>query len=212
MKNEVRVYTIHIPAYVGDLAELKLELSPDELERASRFIHEKDAYAYIISHAYLRRVLAQQLACKPLDLVFEKNAHGKPFLLNHAVQFNLSHSGDYALIALSDAPVGIDIERHKPAKDVLAIAQRYFTPVEYLYIKNQADQNKISTFYDIWSMKEAYVKALGEGIAYGFNRFSVINPKGEYVNSIDGLLLSRRQVADGYSAAVVGSTTKIISY
>ena len=210
--NEIRVYTINVPLYVSDLAELKLDLSPDELEHASRFVHERDAHAYIISHAYLRRVLAQQLACKPLDLVFEKNAQGKPLLPESPIQFNLSHSGDYALIALSDALVGIDIERHKPAKDVLAIAQRYFTSAEYLYIKDQDDQNNISTFYDIWSMKEAYVKALGEGIAYGFNRFSVINPKGEYVNSIDGLLLSRLQVADGYSATVVGSTTKIISY
>ena len=209
--NEIRVYTINVPLYVSDLAELKLDLSPDELEHASRFVHERDAHAYIISHAYLRRVLAQQLACKPLDLVFEKNAQGKPLLPESPIQFNLSHSGDYALIALSDALVGIDIERHKPAKDVLAIAQRYFTSAEYLYIKDQDDQNNISTFYDIWSMKEAYVKALGEGIAYGFNRFSVINPKGEYVNSIDGLLLSRLQVADGYSATVVGSTTKIIS-
>ena len=50
--NEIRVYTINVPLYVSDLAELKLDLSPDELEHASRFVHERDAHAYIISHAY----------------------------------------------------------------------------------------------------------------------------------------------------------------
>ena len=209
---KIDIYTINFLTITDCLSQLKLDLSPDELERASRFIHEKDARSYIISHAYLRRILAEHLACKPLDLMFEKNAQGKPFLPDTRIQFNLSHSGDYALIALSDAPVGIDIERHKPARDVLAIAQRYFTPTEYLYIKNQDDQNKTSTFYDVWSAKEAYVKALGEGIAYGFDRFSVINLEGEFVTAIENQSLSRLQVADGYSAAVAGSATKIISY
>ena len=209
--NELFVYTINIATYAHDLDRCKQDLSPAELEHANRFVHKKDAQSYMVSHALLRRILARELASEPLDLVFERNAHGKPFLPDSGIHFNLSHSGDYALIAMSrDAPVGIDIEKHQQKRDVLAIAQRYFTPDECLYIKNHAEQEQLVAFYDIWSAKEAYVKALGEGIVYGFDRFSVISSRGDFINKIGGWSLAAMMIDGGYSAAVVGCFNQII--
>lgn len=208
--NELFVYSFRVSTYVDRLDQLKIMLSSEEVARAYRFVREQDAQAYIVSHALLRRILSCELDCRPLDVIFTKNAQGKPFLLNSGIHFNLSHSGDYVLIAVSrESPVGVDIERHQYKRNVLEIADRYFTSEECLYIKKHHDQKMVISFYDVWSAKEAYVKALGGGIAYGFDRFSVINSVGCFASSIEGLLLTRLNIGDTYSAAVVGSIGNI---
>lgn len=208
--SKLSVYSFQVSAYLDQLERLNNILSKAELERVNRFVREKDAQSYVVSHALLREILSHQLGCKPSDLVFAKNAHGKPLLLDSGIYFNLSHSGDYVLIAISpESPVGIDVEQHRHERNVLEIAERYFTPEECLCIKKQDDQKMTAYFYDIWSTKEAYVKALGQGIAYGFDRFSVVNAEGDFVSSIQGLLLTRLSIGEGYSAAVVGSTRNI---
>lgn len=211
--SELFIYSFNMLTCFNNIDQLKLDLSVSELERAGRFKHEKNSRSYIVSHAMLRRVLARELMCDPLALVFEKNVHGKPFLVDNPIFFNLSHSGDYGLIALSHvAPVGVDIEKHNPKTDILGIAKRYFTSDEYLYIKHRSEREQFVAFYEIWSAKEAYVKALGEGISHGFNRFSVINSGGDFVTSVEGLSLNKLAVDYGYSAAVVGYGAHVIYY
>ncbi len=96
------------------------------------------------------------------------NEHSKPYIINDSnFHFNISHSSDYVCLAFSNNEVGIDIEKH--TKNRMYLAKRYFSPDE-----QSACVNNIGSFYDIWTMKEAYVKARGIGLSYGLNKFSVL--------------------------------------
>lgn len=98
-----------------------------------------------------------------------KNSKGKPFFSDLKIKFSISHSGNLWICVFSDENVGIDIQEIKNI-NTKKIAKRYFSEEEYLYI----DKNGLNSFFQIWTMKEAFVKYIGEGISYGFGRFSVV--------------------------------------
>lgn len=183
--------------------ECRAVLSSDELVRADRFVREQDARAYLISHAELRRLLGEHLNVAPEALVFEVDAHGKPFLVsdNENTHFNISHSGDYALIGIGEVPVGVDIERISDKSDYLAIAERFFTNDEYLYIVHQPVNRQLLAFYQVWTLKEAYVKALGRGLGYGLDTFSVVGHDMQWAPVIGGAHIKLLTAPDGYVAA-----------
>jgi len=110
----------------------------------------------------------------PLPLQYCRNSRGKPYLVDYPELFiNVSHSGDYAVCAVSDTEVGIDIQKLRNAN--FRIAQRYFTKTECEYIGN--DELK---FFECWSKKESYVKATGTGITVPLNSFSVLDEGDNY--------------------------------
>ena len=116
-------------------------------------------------HAILHQLLGFYLSCSPDDLLFKKGAHGKPELSGkHAgkIHFNLSHSGDQlALIFSVDSPVGIDIEKIHPVKKRARIAERFFHPEETRLLREASSTDSEILFFRYWTMKEAFVKALG---------------------------------------------------
>ena len=193
---------LHFSDYqAADIVAFTKQLSQEEQQRAERFVRDDDRRSYIISHFELRRLLAQELGCAVDEIVFNTNDHGKPALKNFSgLHFNLSHSGDCAFIALCDQEIGVDIEHHSDKSDLLAIAKRFFTEDEYLYVCNQED--RLVSFYTIWTLKEAYVKALGRGIAYGLNNFTVVSAGLSIVESVDGWCLRQFDVVANYSAAI----------
>ena len=111
--------------------------------------------------------------------VFETNQNGKPYILQgaqdaglKAIHFNLSHSGDYAMCVIGDNPAGCDVERVR--KIDLKIADRFFAPSEIELIKTQpTSEAQINTFFRLWTLKESYIKAEGQGLSMGLNTFSV---------------------------------------
>lgn len=113
-----------------------------------------------------------------LDTVFKKRAkteivrdtHGKPMLPGGPC-FNLSHAGDYAVLAVSDQPVGVDIERWRRA-DTSALSKRFYHPEEQAALAAAADP--VERFFTIWSLKESYVKALGTGFSLSPASFAVL--------------------------------------
>lgn len=190
------------PFSTADVAEFKAQLPEGERQRAERFVRESDQRAYIIAHFELRRLLAISLGCSLDEVNIITDEHGKPHLADQSqLFFNLSHAGDYALVVLSDeGEVGVDIERHDGKPDFLAIAKRFFTSDEYLYIEAQADQ--LLAFYTLWTYKEAYVKAIGRGIAYGMNNFSVVSADLQLLSEVDQWSINPVSAPSGYSAAV----------
>ncbi|PHQ80616.1 MAG: hypothetical protein COB66_04295 [Coxiella sp. (in: Bacteria)] len=200
------LYTVDLKKFYSEVSLFGNELSKAEAERAARFVRESDARAYTISHCVLRRVLGDYLNGTSGTLQIAADTHGKPYLVDHQdnVHFNLSHSGDYAVIAISDGgPVGVDIEQHSDrGHERLAIAARFFTPQEYRYIKCQQGQQQLEAFYEIWTAKEAYVKAIGRGLAYGLDKFSVIDDE-KITKSVDNWSLQHIDVEVGYSTALV---------
>lgn len=145
-------------------------LSPQELSRAERFIHQTDYDKYILFHGTSREILAKYLDLSPGEIVFQSEPSGKPILpsainpLN--LNFNLSHSGQWLALALvRNARVGVDIEEIPPESASLDVAKRFFTPWENEELLTLSGQEQVVGFFNCWTRKEAYLKAIGCGLA-----------------------------------------------
>lgn len=150
-------------------------LDEQEKQRAQSFKFNRDRDCFIGSHAALRILLGKYCNCAPKTIAYKYNAHRKPILADEQkIQFNLSHSRDLAIIAISkNHPIGIDIE-YMQKKDILCdLAQRFFSPQEYAEYLSLPDAQKTAGFYNCWTRKEAFVKALGIGITCPLKSFTV---------------------------------------
>jgi 4'-phosphopantetheinyl transferase len=188
--------TVHVwrASLVCDESELhryEKILSREEIASAHRFVKKTDQIKSILSKAILRSVLSKYLAISAEKLVFSVGEKGKPFVAETDIQFNVSHSGDYLLVAvMRDQAIGVDVECVKSNKDFLAIAERFFAPSEVGAIRR--DENPVAAFYRCWTRKEAFVKATGLGLSFPLHDFEVdvsANPVG------DSCLMSVQDVA-----------------
>jgi 4'-phosphopantetheinyl transferase len=149
-------------------------LSPDEREHAAKFHFDKDRNRYIVSHASLRETLARYLRAEPKELKFSVNEYGKPFLPEHDLGFNLSHSGEYALIAVTRGRnIGVDVEQIRADVEIEKLASRYFSPREVSELMALPPERRIIAFYNCWTRKEAYIKAQGMGLSLPLDSFDV---------------------------------------
>lgn len=156
-------------------------LSPHEQERVRRFYFPHHGRRYAIAHSALRHILAGYDRVDPRRLQFHTGEHGKPELafggvINpEALHFNLSHSGDLALLAVArDGAVGVDVEQWRSNVQHLEIAERFFSSYERDALRSLSDEEAILRgFFSTWSRKEAYLKATGHGIARGLHHFDV---------------------------------------
>ncbi len=161
------------------------ELPPEEQERALRFKFSEHKDRFVIFHGFMRRVLGSYLAVDASRVVFKTAEKGKPYLISPdnktcPLNFNLSHTEDIALLAVSSGQeVGIDIENKQRTSDWQGIARRFCTPEEQdalFLIEDMAEQRE--AFYDLWTRKEAYMKVLGSGLALSPTQFSLtVAPK-----------------------------------
>jgi len=120
----------------------------------------------------LRALLGAYVDVAAETLRFARGAHGKPELADAALQFNLSHSGDALLLALSrDAALGVDLEaRNRRTRAVPELAQRWFTPGEAALLSAQPETSQQSAFLRLWTCKEAVLKCAGTGIGAGLDQ------------------------------------------
>jgi 4'-phosphopantetheinyl transferase len=147
-------------------ARLAAHLSNAENDRMARFRYPDDRRRYLVAHGVLRDVLAEMTGVAAASLRFMEGPHGKPFLDPPGLKFNLSHSGELAMAVMSaDREVGVDIEKHRPDIDVLAIAHRYFAPEEAARLAALPIERRNSAFFTLWTRKEAYSKARGIALA-----------------------------------------------
>ena len=177
-KNEVHVWRISLVSEQYDLAVLQRYLSTSELKKAERFHFHDDQKGYIIGRSILRLLLSQYLQILPAELELRQGEYGKPFLApgcNEAVfDFNLSHSEGVMLCVISrHRQVGIDIEYITADIDELELADRFFTPQEAALLKTLPAADRLEAFYTLWTVKEAYLKAIGMGVANGLESFDV---------------------------------------
>lgn len=149
-------------------------LSAEEQARTARFYFSRHQRRFSTARAVLRIILARYLNTKPEHLNFSYNAHGKPEVINTLkLQFNLSHSGDLALLAVGKGfPMGIDIEQYS-ARPYDGIAKNLFSKQEIDEFITIPNALKPAVFFHIWAQKEAFIKASGLGLAYPTKEFSV---------------------------------------
>ena len=153
-----------------DEAPLRALLSPDEQQRAARFVFREDRRRYIVARARLRQLLGERLGAAPRALEFIYSEHGKPALAPRYegdLRFNLSHCEDVAVYAFADAAeVGVDVEAVRRLDDADEIAMRVFSPRERVAYLRLPEGERPWGFFRCWTRKEAFVKALGSGLSH----------------------------------------------
>lgn len=159
-------------------------LSVDEQQRMSRLVMEQGRQRFVAGRGILRAILGRYLGKAPASLEFIYSEQGKPTLVQtngvgQRLHFNLSHSGDLGLYALTwDSPLGVDVERARSHRDVLKLAQRFFQPAETAAIAALPLAQQPLQFVRYWTAKEAYLKATGQGLM-GLSEVEVDWSEGE---------------------------------
>jgi 4'-phosphopantetheinyl transferase len=189
-------------------------LSADERERAARFCNDRLKTGYALSRGVLRALLGRYLAIEPDQVRFGYGVRGKPRIEfpESAVEFNLSHSGTRAVYAFAvGCELGVDIELVRCTGDYAGIVRRYFSPEECEEWQGLDLSQRDDAFFQCWTRKEAYIKALGDGLAKPLDSFRVsLRPsvRAELLyDSADPAAASRWSIlafhpADGYAGAL----------
>lgn len=172
--NEIHVWQIDIESQIQNLKSFWPYLSNIEQSRANNFRFEIHKNKYIIRTGILRILLSNYMTCQPNEIEFKIGESGKPKLTNSNLAFNLSHSKNKAIIAFAiNLQLGVDIEYIDEKIEAKQIATHFFSTkeIEQLYALN--DVNVVDGFFNIWTKKEAFIKAIGTGLTYPLDSFDV---------------------------------------
>lgn len=205
-RDAVRVRFLPIDGVVAArLPKLQTILDEQERNQADRFYHRRDREAFIAAHALARTMLAEATGIPAASLRFVKGPYGKPEMVRGAgerqVHFNISHTNGLVACAVgADCALGVDVENTERTTS-LDIAHRYFAPEEAAIVLSALPEQRVELFYRFWTLKEAFIKATGEGLSRPLASFSfTLDPiritfyrDREYAGPVD--LLERWQFA-----------------
>ncbi len=215
---EVHVWAVGLVQADAVVEGLRATLSEDERERAEKFYFEKHQREYVVARGALRNILARYMRCEAGSLEFNYSLQGKPMLVRPpsplpALEFNLSHSGQVAIYVVTRGRrVGIDIEAMRKLDDLEGLARSNFSAAENAVLKSLPASQKHEAFFNCWTRKEAYIKALGDGLGYPLDQFDVTLRLGEKARLLKVASdpqeaarwrLEALDVAIGYTAAVI---------
>jgi 4'-phosphopantetheinyl transferase len=175
---EVHLWVCSLDLSPASVEEAYAVLADDEIERARRYRFTRDRRRFVAARSFLRRTLAEYRSVSPLELSFVYGAFGKPGLSPRPdgarLEFNLSHSGDMAILAITrGAAVGVDVEQIVQVSDLQGMASRYFSAYENAALNEMSAETRDFAFYCCWTRKEAFLKALGHGLALPLDSFDV---------------------------------------
>lgn len=160
----LKIFEIKLSSYNHLILEFKKYLNKTELHRAQKYHFEKDRHRFIICRTILKLILAQQTFDEISNINIKIDQNNKPYISSKkAIFFNMSHAGDYAIIAVCCVPVGIDLEYQNKKFDFTEILPSTFSKLEIETILKSTD--KTAMFFKLWTRKEAIVKATGKGIS-----------------------------------------------
>lgn len=179
--HQVHIWQTHLDLPAQQVEEFVEILSTDEKARADRFYFPQHRQRFIVGRAKLRLLLSRYLDIEPNRVQFEYSARGKPLLaesFGNRLKFNLSHSQEIALYGFTlDRYIGVDLEYLNSKTDVEDIAKRFFSAREYAQIIALSPQLRREAFFRGWTVKEAYLKATGDGLAGSLDTVEVcLNP------------------------------------
>ncbi|WP_424361135.1 4'-phosphopantetheinyl transferase family protein [Methylocystis parvus] len=161
------------PAQWAALAEL---LNDEERARAERFAFEEDRQAYVAAHGLLRVELSRRVDLPPQEWRFGVRAHGKPYLLDppRDLRFNMSHTRGMVAVALAEGvEIGVDVEPSDRRAESMKLAKRFFAPEEVALLAAVEGEARRDMFFAIWTLKEAVVKATGQGLSRALDSFAI---------------------------------------
>jgi 4'-phosphopantetheinyl transferase len=177
-ETDVHIWSASLALPSSRLQCLKTILSSDEQERAGKFRFDQHRNRFIAARGLLRFMLSHYLQISPADVEFSYSSRGKPRLSSRyqdsGFQFNLAHSEDEALMAIGRVgELGVDIERIRPLKDMDHLVERFFSSRENELFQKLGAHEKPVAFFNLWTRKEALLKATGEGISHSLKLVEV---------------------------------------
>lgn len=204
--NDIHIWTIHLNLSPEQENAMHALLSPDEVERADNFRFPNHRQRFVAARGALRQIIALYLNTSAKSVEFGYTNHDKPYIKvpTTTIQFNLTHSHDLAVCALTlDHPIGVDIERVQ-LDDKSAVAKRFFSRHEVAELANASTEERRAGFYRIWSRKEAVIKAIGKGLAVPLSSFSVkLSHEPQCIELENNKWhLYHLTIAEGYQSAV----------
>lgn len=208
----IEVYGTCIPGGWGirNFESSLSSLSAERRERIIRFKREEDALRALAGELFSRRILSRRLNLGEDDVRILRDDRGKPFLPDFkGIHFNLSHSGRWVLMAVSGRPVGADVEKIRPVSAELGL--RYFSQRESDLLFSKDGEERLALFYELWTVKESFIKATGEGLSRALSSFTADLEKGE-IHSGDErgpkYYFRRYGLEGGYRVAVCGQENR----
>jgi 4'-phosphopantetheinyl transferase len=188
-------------------------LADVEKDRADRFRFDRDAHRYAIARALLRELLGRYCDTPPGRIALGETEHGRPFLTAgtapEGFDFNLSHSGDLVLYAFGSTRLGVDVERITPLRDMADLVSINFSPRERETWFALPLEDRERGFFECWTRKEAFVKAIGEGLSHPLEAFDVTLAPGDEPRiqrmaggNPDAWSLCALEPGSGYAAAL----------
>ncbi len=176
--HQVDIWRARLGLPTDSLQALEATLSVDEIQRAARLHFQGDKDRFIAAHGCLRDILARYHHWEPGQLTFSANDYGKPALSTdlseRRMDFNLSHSEDLALVAVTwRRKVGVDLERIRQGISAQVIARQYFSRSEFVELLGLPSGQREVGFFNCWTRKEAYIKAQGLGLSLSLESFDV---------------------------------------
>lgn len=162
--------------------KLQTFISDERRNRIKKFKFYEDALLSLFSELMVRMILTKTKNIPNSEIQFSNNIYGKPFLRDKSLDFhfNISHARGIVLCAVADKPVGVDVEYKKSIE--MDIAKRFFTKEEYNRLMSLKEKEQIDLFYDLWVVKESYLKFTGFGLQKGLDSFVIDFDKGQIIS------------------------------
>lgn len=209
---DLHVWIVDLRRVVTLDEQLNSVLSEDELKRSRRFRVSRDRRRFLVARSFLRTLIGKYLVEDPQSIRFEYNNFGKPSLPGENLSFNLSHSNNLILFGLAQhEALGVDVERINPDFGTQKIAKRFFSPYEIEELNCLPVDQQVIGFFNCWTRKEAFIKALGHGLSIPLKSFDVSLAPFEPARIIairtahrtgDGWKLYSFEPAPGYVGAI----------
>ena len=201
----LKLFKIELSGYYGRVSQLENYLTSTELQRAKRYHFEKDRNRFIICRSILKILLAEQIGLEVYEISIDIHPNKKPYLSSHpSVFFNVSHAGEYALIAIGKNIVGVDVEKVDQDYDYSETIPHIFNKTEIDILSATTDLKR--TFFKFWTRKEAIVKATGIGISDDFAQIPASDGlhvlESELLGNIPNLLVLSFDLDEHYIGSV----------
>lgn len=206
-QGEVHLWHVQLDQSGDQVRELARILAADEHQRAKQYGRAQQRFQYIIARGALRSILARYLHVDPTVITFQYTAHGKPSLANESqrdLHFNVAHSHTRALIAVARSEIGVDLEYMRVIADRDRLAAASCTPRERVLLQQCPVHEQQRLFFDIWTRKEAIVKACGYGLNVPLDQIEtgVMLRSSTVVTKVGVWSLCSLAVEAGYAAAI----------
>lgn len=209
----IEVYAIQIlddENFLKRKETLLAQLPPANKDFYSRFKRTSSLQRSLLAELLSRFIIGQKLAIPARNIVFLRAKNGKPYLADGNLRFNLSHSGNWVVMALAETEVGIDVELLRPVN--YHIAERFFSKDEVTNLNSKEGDDKLAYFFDLWTLKESYLKLLGTGLTRSLSSFTVhkdndvivITEGGRELNS--NVFFKQYNLSENYKLSVCSLT------